>query len=481
LTSDKSNPKAGLQAGSNPADISSASESLQNKASTPARSFSERLWDFFASVRLSLFLFLILAAASVAGTIVTQHQPAQVYTQAFGQRWSHFILALGLDDLYHTPWFRLLLTALGVNLVVCSLKRLPIALKIMRKDPAEDLRRRPRAQQTFTIPGAPTANAPQARRLLEKALGAVHQDTQDHEQVLFATRGAWSRLGVYVVHASVLIIFAGGLVGNFWGFSGRVNIYQGQSIDAIRLNNGQPHRLGFSVRLDKCQTDYHPGGMPREYRADIAFLQGDKEIKKTVIRVNHPAEHQSVDFYLSTLGESPQKLRVRLLRGEQSQEIELKHHKWSPLPGGGRAGVMDFHESVTMGGMYKGPVARIAFQASDQDQPVIITAFKAGAKMPQRAPVKFEIIKAELVAYSGLKVKYDPGVWFIWVGCTLMVIGFFITFYMAHRKVWIRLSPSGQERTRVEIAGSTNKNRTALSRLLGRLASDLKPNPQPGE
>jgi cytochrome c biogenesis protein len=72
-------------------------------------------------------------------------------------------------------------------------------------------------------------------------------------------------------------------------------------------------------------------------------------------------------------------------------------------------------------------------------------------------------------------------VWFIWVGCTLMVVGFFITFYCAHRKVWVRLIPAGQGRTKVEILGSTNKNRLGMKRILERLGAKLNANPAKGE
>ena len=78
-------------------------------------------------------------------------------------------------------------------------------------------------------------------------------------------------------------------------------------------------------------------------------------------------------------------------------------------------------------------------------------------------------------------MKHDPGVWLIWLGCTLMVMGFIVTFYRAHRKVWIRLAPAGQGRTKVEIMGSTNKNRPGLKLLLQRLAGALQANSGQGD
>src|SRR6185369_10529295 len=32
--------------------------------------------------------------------------------------------------------------------------------------------------------------------------------------------------------------------------------------------------------------------------------------------------------------------------------------------------------------------------------------------------------------YTGLQVAKDPGVWVVWLGCTLMIVGLFIAFFM---------------------------------------------------
>ncbi len=440
----------------------------------PSASVGERIWSFFASVKLSFALLLALAATSIAGTLLPQKEPAEVYIREFGQNWGGLILGLGLDDMYHAPWFLLLLSALAANLVICSLNRLPGVLKIVRKDPAADLDKKRAPAHSFTLAGPPEKAADRARAVLQKALGKVHQGAgKGGGLTLLAQRGAWSRLGVYVVHLSVLIIFAGAMVGNLWGFSGYININQGQTLDHVVLDRGQFHHLGFALRLDKFKISYYDNGMPSEYRSDVTFLQGGKPVKKASLVVNDPAEFQGIVFYQSSYGQRPGLVRVRITRGEKSFEADLEPGRWNKLPGGGQAGVLEVREKVTMGRMYSGPVARLAYQP-EGGEPIALTAFQAGNRMPQKGPVKIEIIKLETVPYSGLQVKYDPGVWFIWVGCTLMVIGFLITFYLSHQKVWIRLSPAGSGRTRVEIAGSANKNRPGLQRLLQRLARSLR-------
>lgn len=436
--------------------------------------FINRLWDFFASVKLTFVLLLVLAATSVLGTLLPQKEAAELYLREFGQSAGGLILGLGLDDAYHTPWFLLILCALAANLVVCSLNRLPGALKIIRKDPAQELGRTRKPAQSFTLAGAPADNADRAESGLKSRLGRVYRADEADRVTLFAQRGAWSRLGVYVVHFSVLIIFAGAIVGNIWGYSGFMAINEGQAVDHVTLERGRTLPLGFAVRLDKFSIKFYQDGMPSEYRSNVTFLRHGKPVKTASLIVNSPAELDGIDFYQSSYGQNLDKAEMEMTRGDKTQKVTLHLRVWSDLPGGGQAGVMDYRPEVNMGGMYKGPVARIAYRQSPDAEPQVVTAFAAGSKIPMRGPVRFSLLKVTSTPYTGLQVKYDPGVWFIWVGCTLMVAGFFIAFYLSHRKVWIWLSPAEGGRSRVEIAGGTNKNRVGLERLMLRLAGELQ-------
>lgn len=440
----------------------------------------EKIWDFFASVKLSFFLLLLLAVLSIAGTLIPQKEGAAAYVRAYGEAGWRFISALGLHDLYHAPWFVLIMALLAANLVICSLNRLSLTLRILGKDPAQEAGAMRKAKDSFTLSGEPGNNLDRARRVLERLVGPSAQAKDQERTVLFAQRGGWSRFGVYVVHTSVLVIMAGALVGNFWGYAGFVNIPVGQSVDHMTLDNGQPRPLGFSVRLDKFDIAYYPNGMPSEYRSEVTFIDGGKETQKSSLIVNDPAEYQGIDFYQSSYGNDLKAMEVDLVRDGKKQRLTLKARAINQLPGGAKAAIQGWRERVEMGAMYKGPVARILYQEG-QGEPQAYTAFGPGVKMPQPGPIKFEIVKVQTEPYSGLQVKYDPGVWLIWVGCTLMVVGFLIAFYFSHRKVWIRLGPAGQGRTRVEIAGATNKNRQGLTRLLSRLAHELGGGPKKAE
>lgn len=437
---------------------------------------SNVVWNFFASVKLSFVLFLSLALTSILGTLLPQREPLEAYTRGYGEAGARMIQALGLDDMYHSYWFLLLMVMLAVNLVVCSLNRLPAALKIMNKDPDQEAARVRKAEISFTAPGAPADNQGPMGEILAKALGKVHRAESDGGLNLFAQRGAWSRLGVYIVHASVLIIFAGAMVGNIFGYEGRMSLAEGQSADHIVIKRGQALPLGFAVRLDKfTMTHYEGSGMVSEFRSDLTFFQAGKEVRKWALKVNHPVSFEGIDFYQASYDQRLDKAVFRMQRKDgQPVEVTLPLKQWAKLPGGGEAGILEFRPDVKMGAMYHGAFARVLFRASEKEEPIAVPAFQGNPPMAAKGDIRFTLLKWQLTNFTGLSVKYDPGVWFVWVGCILMILGILVTFYTSHRKVWVRLTPTGQARTRVEIAGGANRNRLGLKRSMEKLAEEIK-------
>ena len=51
------------------------------------------LWGTLTSIRLTVFLLLILAAVAVIGTVVPQNQPPNQYFSRFGEVWGGTALA----------------------------------------------------------------------------------------------------------------------------------------------------------------------------------------------------------------------------------------------------------------------------------------------------------------------------------------------------------------------------------------------------
>ena len=91
----------------------------------------KQVWDFFASIKLTVVLLLTLAITSIIGTLIPQNETPAAYVQAFGEVLYRVFFILDIFDMYRSWWFQFLLLMLAANVVVCSLERLSSTWKIV--------------------------------------------------------------------------------------------------------------------------------------------------------------------------------------------------------------------------------------------------------------------------------------------------------------------------------------------------------------
>jgi cytochrome c biogenesis protein len=70
--------------------------------------------------------------------------------------------------------------------------------------------------------------------------------------------------------------------------------------------------------------------------------------------------------------------------------------------------------------------------------------------------------------YTILQISRDPGLSVVWIGSLLMVAGLFLSFYLSHKRIWIKLSVENDEPI-MEVGGRSYKDRSGFEKELGRL------------
>jgi len=76
------------------------------------------------------------------------------------------------------------------------------------------------------------------------------------------------------------------------------------------------------------------------------------------------------------------------------------------------------------------------------------------------------------VQYTGMQVRKDPGVLIVYLGCIIMAIGLYMTFFMSHRRVWVSMTED-KGGVKVLIGASANRNRASLERKIDKLVSTV--------
>ena len=435
--------------------------------------------DFLASVKLALTLLFALAITAILGTIIPQNLHPSEYLQGYGPKLYMFLSRLGLFDMYNSWWFRLLLAALVVNLIVCSIKRLPATMLLARRVNAERLKpgwlKKQGFSESFVLNGPPESHFETLRSAL-KRLGATRHAALDWGTLLYSEKGAFARFGVYVIHFSLLFFIAGGLVGAIFGYSSDLKLSEGQTADHLIAKRpaGELIQLPFAVRLDRFEVKFYDNGAPSLFRSDVTVLENGKPVQEASIIMNHPLTYRGVTFYQSFYGPVPEAVVVKLKspQSESFHEVSIPAGRPVDLPdGAGQAVLAELAENL----MGAGPAARILVQPQGGETYSEWVFKKRPSFMPPpKGSLEFSLVDFKLKYWTGLQVNRDPGVWFIWIGCGLMVVGFFVTFFYSHQRIFIGLEREGAK-TRVTLAGSAHRNKGSFKIKFDRLVENLRP------
>jgi len=449
---------------------------------TSQRDFLHSLWDFFCSLKLTMFLLISLAVMSIIGTIVPQGAPAPEYLATISPAKFQVYKALGFFDMYHSWWFILLLYLLTVNLVACSIKRLPHIWKIISQPKLvmdSGLEQSLPNKASFKTNVRPELlkeklatflSSEFARPVLTDADGAWH---------LFAQKTPWCRLSVYFVHLSVIIIFIGAMIGSLFGYKGFVNIPEGQSISKVQSRTGKEISLGFALRCEQFSVALYKNGAPKEFKSILTVLENGKPVPDyTNIRVivNDPLSYKGITFYQSSYGNAGNYFfTVSAPDGKNAIPVTLSSDETATLPDGSTMHVIEATDDVSQFVPdLSGPAVQVEIHSPrGATENVIVYAkhpeLNITYALEHRLGVVLQYRGGEKRMYTGLQVAKDPGVWIVWLGCALMVVGIYGAFLMSHRRIWIRLQDG-----HVTMGGNASKNQASFEQYFELLAKKLK-------
>ncbi|MHB8419786.1 MAG: cytochrome c biogenesis protein ResB [Myxococcales bacterium] len=450
------------------------------------RDLVDAVWDGFASLRLTIPLLFLLAAACTLGTFANpENRPMTEIRAAIGYAWWFpGYLFFELNDLFHSWWFVLLLVVLGLNLTACTIERLPRIFRIAlrpEKRLSDPQLRGIKHSLRLRAKGAPAKVAAEVAALL-RARGWKPELLRGEEAgfaYVFAEKGRYSRFGVWIVHLSLFLILSGALLGRLFGMEGIVNVpMNGGTFDFIfrKAADGSAFKepLGFTVRVDDFRLLKYLNGNPRSFESDLAVLNAaGQPIERRTIKVGEPLVHGGWTFYQASYQADPSRDLVNLsIRDRQNPgEPKLFHlakDGVATMPDGVRFAVTQATDHFAQ----LGPAVQIARTAPDGGK----TSFWVFQKYPDfdadnrgdRWGLRFDGLDA--FYFTGLQVARDPGYPLWLAGCCILFLGLGIAFYTSHRRLWARVTPAGE----LVLAGAAHKNQAAFEELWNELASALR-------
>jgi cytochrome c biogenesis protein len=188
----------------------------RNEMALSLRSACRKTWQTLSSIKTGVVLIILVVIFSAAGTVILQRPMTDPddMQKAYSPAMLRFLDVTGLTDVFHTRWFVALMILVSLSIIAASVQRFPNAWRYFArpyKSPDESFRRLLPTQALIPISGEEQGLGAAERALRHigvKSERIVRTDSFS----LFSERNRISEMAVYIVHASLLLIFLGGIV-----------------------------------------------------------------------------------------------------------------------------------------------------------------------------------------------------------------------------------------------------------------------------
>jgi len=439
-------------------------------------SIAKRIHKTLANLRTGIVLLILVVIASALGTFVLQRPvtEADKLARAYSPNTLRWLDRLTLTDVFHAWWFLALLGLVSLSILLVSIDRFPNAWRFYarpyRKTDSHFRAALPNKVELPIRNSEDGLNA--AERALKKLGWPVERIADKSEPSLYSERHRFSVMAVYIVHASLFLIFAGGIIDGLFGYSGFLMLQKGESGNVIELRTGARKRLPFAIKCYGAGQENYADGSPKRWWSKLAVVQDGKEIQTKEIVVNDPLVHQGLRFYQASYGPTGKLDGLKLLAtpdGGTAREITLQADQPFDL---------DPNTSVTLAEyipdffirdnqVFKrsddpvNPAFRLQVKnkATGEDAKLWLFPAYGETAQGQKTNYSFAYRDMQMGYFTGLEVSHEPGQWLVWAGCLLMGAGLFVAFYMVHMRLWIVAVPDAKGKLVLWIGGQANKNR----------------------
>jgi len=461
------------------------------------RSAVRKTWQTLSSIKTGVVLIITLVIFSIAGTVILQRPITELddMQRAYSPAMLRFLDAVGLTDVFHARWFVALMILVSISIIAASVERFPNAWRYFArpyKSPDEGFRRVLPIQAQIPIRDDEQGLSAAERALHHLGFGSERIVRTDSFS-LFSERHRISEMAVYMVHASLLLIFLGGIVDALYGWRGFLMLNPGTASNQIEMRNGGTRALPFSIRCDDTGEETYTDGTPKKYWSKLAVVDNGREVSRKEIVVNDPLVYQGVRFYQASYGRTGKldQLIVNATRADgkgASQLITLKMNQVVSLDADTKVEVTEFIPDYVV---QDGHVYARSNEVTNPAVHMVVTSAKTGQSinywLPEipgiaentSSPYTFDPKDLKTGLFTGLQVSHEPGQWAVWGGVILMAIGLTFVFYVVHVRLWVVPVQGANGGLALWVGGSANRNRDAFEqtfkKFVEQIQKELKP------
>lgn len=470
-------------------------------------SLLDKVWNFFSSVKIAVWIIIWTVVASAVGTIFPQENtfldmdPAQYYSQNYGTLGTiyHF---LGFSHTFSSWWFITLLFMIGTSLVICSLDRvLPLYRALSKQQIRKHLNFLTRQKVTLVAELPPGTDEEAWTNKLGDHLRKKNYRVHTDGTALLAEKYRFSRWGPYINHIGLIIFLIGVLMRSIpgWHMDEYMGILEGETKQIPNTSyyiKNEKFTLELYDDKDLPESIKAKGQIvPKTYETQAVLYHCSEncddsskepvltEVHKENIIVNHPLDYKGLQAYQFDYKSTPMLISVKPTlsnpaTGESYGSFELPMNnpkeeyqvgpykltlkgyfpefgleKGQPISKSNEPKAPAFIFSITGPDLAANGVPYLYFPRQIDKE----TFSQDTINGPISQNLKIAVGSMEGVQFANyttyLNIRVDKAMPYIWVGSAIFMIGVIMGFYWQHRRIWIRID-SGK----LTLGGHTNKN-----------------------
>lgn len=481
----------------------------RERAKPKAPPIVDRVIAFLSSVKFGVVLLVIMVILSILGMVIIQ-QNVQGFATYYATRTPAEKLvftALGFFDIYHSWYYNLFLLVLSLNIVLASIDRFPGAWSYISRPKTDGtkpwLLARPHSSQLVEV----VHDGQETQERVAEAFRSFGLKPKLVEKngvrYVFGESGRWNRMGAYIVHVFLLILFLGHFVALQTGFDADVNVMPGQQSDQIELidiNLDKTERYAVQLPFTITCTDVqqkliNPNGQidvsnTLDWRTQIRIDDPEYGVTVADVSLNNPFHYRGYRFFQAQtvpVG-SAREMELRLRPADGGEPVTINLARYGTMRG--KDG-KEISSSVTLDDgtvveydSFQPDFVLTGGQPDTKTQffnnPAVILnvtppggnrvrVFAFANDLPDDAPInapvagyRWKLQSFEKAPYAHvLSIKFDPydGAFIAWyIGGTGLMGALTFVFFFSHRRYWAMIESDTDGGCAVILAGETNRN-----------------------
>ena len=402
----------------------------------------QKFFRRFADLQFSIFILLLISLASVFGTVIEQDQSIETYkvnypliNPVFGFLSWDIIIKYELNHVYRAWWFLSLIFLFACSLILCSFLQQFPSLQIARRCQFF------RTQSPFSkLKISTTLNS----FLFNKILTRIKQQQYSvfhQKNMIYCYKGLIGRIAPMIVHFSMILILLGTVISSLIGFKAQEIVPKTEHfyIQNILANGPTTIIPQTSGRINDFWITYRKTKTISQFYSDISILdsQGNETNRKTIY-VNHPLTKNGIYYYQTDWN-------LIGLRIQDSKQSIIEY----PL-----VNLFDNSSKVWLTWISKKDEGIISLIENFEGYSSIYDKkgqFLGNLELHEISDFNNSLTFLEIISSTGLQIKMDPGIPFIYSGFFFLMISTLIS-YITYSQVWII-----KQNKQLFIGGTTNR------------------------